>query len=110
MSTRHHASGAAAVAAGNPLLSLSGINTYYGKSHILHDVSFEVRAGEVVALLGRNGAGKSSTFKSILGLVPPRAERSASTEKSSAGARPSRSRGWGWGWCRRAGVCSPASR
>jgi len=63
----------AAVAAGNPVLSLSGINTYYGKSHILHDVSFEVRAGEVVALLGRNGAGKSSTFKSILGLVPPRA-------------------------------------
>jgi len=63
----------APVAAGNPLLSVSGINTYYGKSHILHDVSFEVRAGEVVALLGRNGAGKSSTFKSILGLVPPRA-------------------------------------
>jgi branched-chain amino acid transport system ATP-binding protein len=62
----------AAAAAGAPLLSVSGIDTYYGKSHILHDVSFEVLAGEVVALLGRNGAGKSSTFKSILGLVPPR--------------------------------------
>jgi len=58
---------------GKPLLRVSGINTFYGKSHILHDVSFEVGAGEVVALLGRNGAGKSSTFKSILGLVPPRA-------------------------------------
>src|ERR1019366_8982982 len=44
--------------------------TFYGKSHILHDVSMEVRAGEVTALLGRNGAGKSSTFKSIMGLVP----------------------------------------
>src|SRR4030095_14434979 len=44
-------------ASGAPLLSVSGINTYYGKSHILHDVSFEVQAGEVVALLGRNGAG-----------------------------------------------------
>ncbi|PWT73826.1 MAG: ABC transporter, partial [Proteobacteria bacterium] len=58
--------------AGAPLLTLGGVNTYYGKSHILHDVSFEVRSSEVVALLGRNGAGKSSTFKSILGLVPPR--------------------------------------
>ncbi len=62
----------AAAVARAPLLSVSNINTYYGKSHILHDVSFEVQAREVVALLGRNGAGKSSTFKSILGLVPPR--------------------------------------
>ena len=59
--------------AGAPLLTVDNLNTYYGKSHILHDVSFEVRSGEVVALLGRNGAGKSSTFKSILGIVPPRA-------------------------------------
>jgi ABC-type branched-subunit amino acid transport system ATPase component len=54
------------------LLGLSGVNTFYGKSHILHDVGFEVHENEVVALLGRNGAGKSSTFKSILGIVPPR--------------------------------------
>jgi branched-chain amino acid transport system ATP-binding protein len=53
------------------LLGLDGINTFYGKSHILHDVSFQVRNGEVVALLGRNGAGKSSTFKSIMGIARP---------------------------------------
>jgi ABC-type branched-subunit amino acid transport system ATPase component len=57
---------------GAPLLTLDGINTFYGKSHILHDVSFNVRSNEVVALLGRNGAGKSSTFKSIMGTVVPR--------------------------------------
>jgi len=55
---------------GEILLQLDRLNTFYGKSHILHDVSFEVRAGEVTALLGRNGAGKSSAFKSIMGLVP----------------------------------------
>ncbi len=59
-------------AAGAPILRVEGINTFYGKSHILHDVSLEVRAKEVVALLGRNGAGKSSTLKSILGIVAPR--------------------------------------
>ncbi|HXN15801.1 MAG TPA: ATP-binding cassette domain-containing protein, partial [Usitatibacter sp.] len=56
---------------GEVLLELDHVNTYYGKSHILHDVSMQVRAGEVTALLGRNGAGKSSTFKSIMGLVSP---------------------------------------
>ena len=53
-----------------PLLELEGINTFYGKSHILNDVSLNVSRGEVVALLGRNGAGKSSTLKSIMGITP----------------------------------------
>jgi branched-chain amino acid transport system ATP-binding protein len=64
-----------AVAPSVPILQVEGINTYYGKSHILHDVALEVRAGEAVALLGRNGAGKSSTIKSIMGIVPPRSGR-----------------------------------
>src|SRR5690606_4564468 len=63
---------AKSAAPGTPILQIEGINTYYGKSHILHDVSLEVRQGEAVALLGRNGAGKSSTIKSIMGIVPPR--------------------------------------
>jgi branched-chain amino acid transport system ATP-binding protein len=57
------------------LLELSGVETYYGDSHILFDLSLEVAEGEVVCLLGRNGAGKSTTLKTITGLVPPRAGR-----------------------------------
>lgn len=54
------------------LLELDRINTYYGESHALHDVAVRVEEGEVVALLGRNGAGKSTTLKSIMGVLPPR--------------------------------------
>jgi branched-chain amino acid transport system ATP-binding protein len=54
-----------------PLLEVERINTYYGKSHILHDVSLTVYPGELVCLLGRNGAGKTTTLYSINGLVPP---------------------------------------
>ena len=54
------------------MLEVSNINTYYGLSHILFDVSLNVRKGEVVCLLGRNGAGKSTTMKSIMGLTPPK--------------------------------------
>ena len=54
------------------MLEVKGIHTYYGLSHILFDVSLEVSRGEIVCLLGRNGAGKSTTMKSIMGLTPPR--------------------------------------
>jgi branched-chain amino acid transport system ATP-binding protein len=53
------------------MLTLTDVHTYYGKSHILHGVSLEVRAGEVVGLLGRNGVGKSTTLKTVMGLVRP---------------------------------------
>ena len=53
-------------------LRSTGLNAWYGESHILHGVDFEVREGEVVTLLGRNGAGKTTTLKSIMGLVPRR--------------------------------------
>ncbi len=53
-------------------LDLHDINAFYGKSHILFGVSLSVQKGQVVGLIGRNGAGKSTTFKSIIGLVPPR--------------------------------------
>ncbi|HNS16022.1 MAG TPA: ABC transporter ATP-binding protein, partial [Syntrophorhabdaceae bacterium] len=53
-------------------LDVKGIHTYYGLSHILFDVSLTVSKGEVVGLLGRNGAGKSTTMRSIMGLTPPK--------------------------------------
>ena len=58
-----------------PLVKVEDIHTYYGKSHILHGVSLEVGTGEVVGLLGRNGVGKSTTLKSIIGLVHVRRGR-----------------------------------
>jgi branched-chain amino acid transport system ATP-binding protein len=57
------------------LLEVEQINSYYGDSHILFDVSLQVERNEVVALLGRNGAGKSTTLKSLIGLVRPRSGR-----------------------------------
>ena len=54
------------------MLEISGLNSWYGESHILHGVDFGVNEGEVVTLLGRNGAGKTTTMKSIMGLVPRR--------------------------------------
>jgi branched-chain amino acid transport system ATP-binding protein len=56
-------------------LRLENLHSYYGKSHVLQGVSLEVAAGEFVALVGRNGAGKSTILKSIMGIVPPRTGR-----------------------------------
>src|SRR5262249_1012898 len=54
-------------------LRAEGLNTYYGKSHILHGVSLDVAEGRITALLGRNGAGKTTTLRTIMGLTPARA-------------------------------------
>jgi len=54
------------------LLKVSDLNTWYGESHVLHGINFEIREGELVTLLGRNGAGRTTTVKSILGLVGKR--------------------------------------
>jgi branched-chain amino acid transport system ATP-binding protein len=58
--------------AGSPVLSVKNLEAWYGESHILHGMNFEVRPGEVVTLLGRNGAGKTSTLKSIMGIIGKR--------------------------------------
>ena len=64
------------------MLAVKDLHAFYGRAHILHGVSLEANAGEVVALLGRNGAGKSTTMKAIMGLVAP-----ARGEVSFAGER-----------------------
>jgi branched-chain amino acid transport system ATP-binding protein len=55
-----------------PLLRVENLHAYYGKSHILHGVTFDIQSGEIVSLLGRNGVGRSTTIKAIMGDVPPR--------------------------------------
>ncbi len=70
------------------MLDVKGINTYYGISHILFDVTLNVKAGEVVGLLGRNGAGKSTTMKSIMGIVPPKKGMVTLKERDITGQKP----------------------
>jgi branched-chain amino acid transport system ATP-binding protein len=71
-----------------PLLALADVHAHYGKSHILHGVSFEVGADEVVSLLGRNGSGRSTTMKAIMGLVPATGGRIRLQERDITHARP----------------------
>lgn len=56
----------------DPMLSIRDLNTWYGESHVLHGIDLDVPEGQVVTLLGRNGAGKSTTLKSVMGIVPRR--------------------------------------
>lgn len=72
------------------MLEVSGLDTYYGRAHILADVSFSLGRGEIVALLGRNGAGKSTTLKAIMGLVPAARGRIAFRDHEIAGWAPYR--------------------
>jgi branched-chain amino acid transport system ATP-binding protein len=70
------------------MLQVEKIHTFYGLSHILFDVSLEVKEGEIVTLLGRNGAGKSTTMKSIMGLTPPRRGSIRFKGEDIAGSKP----------------------
>nr|WP_207061527.1 ABC transporter ATP-binding protein [Motiliproteus sp. SC1-56] len=72
------------------LLAASQLHTYYGDSHILQGVSLEVGRGETVSLMGRNGMGKTTTLRSILGLTPPRSGRTWVAGVETTGWRPYR--------------------
>jgi len=72
------------------LLEVKGLNSYYGDSHILFDVNIRVEKNEVVALLGRNGAGKSTTLKSLMGVVTPRSGEVILDGQNLAGQPPHR--------------------
>ena len=70
------------------MLQVENVHTYYGLSHILFGVSLEVAKGEIVCLLGRNGAGKSTTIKSVMGLTPPKKGRILLKGKDRTGCQP----------------------
>jgi branched-chain amino acid transport system ATP-binding protein len=71
-------------------LEAEGLNTYYGKSHILRDVGLVAREGRVTTLLGRNGAGKTTTLRSLVGLTPPRTGRVRLFGEDTTGMPPFR--------------------
>ena len=70
------------------MLALDDIHTYYGESYVLHGVSFTVEPGTVVALLGRNGMGKTTTIRSIIGFTPPRSGQVRFKEKEITHLKP----------------------
>jgi branched-chain amino acid transport system permease protein len=70
-------------------LEAKSVNTFYGQSHILHDVDFRVAAGETVSLLGRNGMGKTTLLRTLMGLTPPRSGSIRLGARDIAGERPS---------------------
>ena len=72
------------------LFSVQGVTAFYDKSQILHGVDLEVERGEIVALLGRNGVGKSTTLRTIMGIVKPAAGSIIWAEREVAGMRPHR--------------------
>ena len=83
----------------NELLRVSDLHAFYGESHVLHGVDFNVRASEVVTLLGRNGSGRSTTLKSILGLVPRRTGSVMMNGRETIGMQPHRITRLGIGYC-----------
>jgi branched-chain amino acid transport system ATP-binding protein len=82
-----------------PLLAVRGLNAWYGESHILHGVDFDVREGEVVTLLGRNGVGKTTTLKSIMGVVPRREGSVTFEGAETIGMSSNRIARRGIAWC-----------
>jgi branched-chain amino acid transport system ATP-binding protein len=79
-------------------LEAEGLNTFYGKSHILQDVGLTVPAGKITTLLGRNGAGKTTTLRSLVGLTPPRSGRVRMFDQDTTRLPPFRIAGLGVGY------------
>ncbi|WP_367850042.1 ABC transporter ATP-binding protein [Rhodoferax sp. WC2427] len=84
---------------GKEVLRLKGLHAYYGESHILHGLDLHVNAGELVTLLGRNGAGRSTTLKAILGLVGKRTGSIQFNGQEITGLAPHRIARLGVGFC-----------
>src|SRR5271167_3086096 len=81
------------------VLSVAGLQAWYGESHILHGVEFSVQEGEVVTLLGRNGAGRTTTLRTIMGLVGKRSGRVLINGVEAMRLAPHRIARMGVGYC-----------
>src|SRR5690349_21691407 len=90
---------AAAHAPADELLRVMGLHAFYGESHILHGVDFAVGKGEVVTLLGRNGSGRTTTLKAILGLVGKRTGSVMVNGREAIGLPPHKIARLGVGYC-----------
>ena len=90
---------AAGTGGARTLLKVQGLNAWYGESHILHGIDFEVREGELVTLLGRNGAGRTTTLKAILGLTGRRTGSVQVMGRETVGMPTNRIARLGLGYC-----------
>ncbi len=92
------------------LLQVQGLNAWYGAAQILFDVSLQVGRGEVVALMGRNGAGKSTTLKALMGMVARRGSVQFLGQRHRAARAARRLPAWAWAMCRKSAASSPTCR
>ena len=88
------------------ILKVDNINVYYGNIHAVKGVSFTVNEGEIVTLIGANGAGKSTTLETVSGLLKPAAAMCFTRAKASRACAPTRSWKPVWHRCRKAAMCS----
>ena len=93
-----HLSTPIASTAPTPLLDVQGLNAWYGAAQVVFDAQLHVQRGEVVALIGRNGAGKSSTLKAIMGLMPRRTGRVMFADRDISKTAPYQAARWGLGY------------
>lgn len=89
-------------------LTVRNLHAFYGESHILHGIDLEVFPGELVTLLGRNGAGRSTTLKAIMNMVDRRTGSIIINGRETLGIAAHRSPAWGWVSARRIAASSPA--
>jgi branched-chain amino acid transport system ATP-binding protein len=92
------------------MLQIEGLHTHYGAAHILHGVTMLVEAGTSVGLLGRNGMGKTTLIRSLMGYVKPTEGRIQWNDREVTAARRSASRASASATCRKAAACSRTCR
>ncbi len=90
-----------------PLLAVQHLNAWYGAAQVVFDAQLHVARGEVVALVGRNGAGKSSTLKAIMGLMPSAPGRWCLLDTTCPPPSLTKLRAWGWATSRKTAASSP---